>query len=328
MITDKINSLFQFIDFLYSNIDAFNKYNSLIEEINRLSAEKKKLEPDVNYKERIEYNSLNEKLNIKYDLLQENTCLLIKQKAIELEVCSSFESPLYYFNGIEAEIDTLKEKFNENDLEDIFDYKQKYLFYRTHTHKSFLSLDFFFTELDELTKRLFDYFKEDKKINEYERFEQRTITVNSLEEGIEHLRKGDRITLPNSFIINPQSNWKKDNIQDFDSDEPEYLKFELLNNVSSNEKLLEYLKSKFTDSAKGKDLSILYKALQELELLNEDYYLTDEQRVSSFRSLCIGNQSTSLKSLSEGFRQQLEKAGDLKRKKEINELKEIIKDFI
>ena len=45
MITTKIRSLFQFIEFLHSNIDEFNKYNYLIDELDELYDKRNKLDP-------------------------------------------------------------------------------------------------------------------------------------------------------------------------------------------------------------------------------------------------------------------------------------------
>ena len=42
MITPKIKALFQFIEFLHSNIEKFNKYNDLIKELESLKTEKNK----------------------------------------------------------------------------------------------------------------------------------------------------------------------------------------------------------------------------------------------------------------------------------------------
>jgi len=199
MITDKIKALFNFIEFLHSNIDNYNNYNNLINELEFLKSEKDKLNPESNYKDKLKYNEIQTELESKFNTLQDNTANLIKAKAKKLNVCNFDKEPRYSFNGVEDEIHQLKENFNSNDLTEIFKHKNKYIEYRTNTHKTFLSLYFFFEELDEITKSLFDYFKDNEQ-NEFEAFETKLIEVNDISEAVELLQKGH-----SKFII-PTSN--------------------------------------------------------------------------------------------------------------------------
>lgn len=202
MITPKIKALFQFIEYLNSNIENFNQYNDLINDLEALKDVKNQLKPEQNYKDKLQYNKVQEELESKFKTLQDNTANLIKAKAKELNVCSFDNEPNYSFNGVEAEIHQLKENFRKEDLPEIFKHKSQYLEYRSQTHGTFLSLQFFFDELDEITKSLFDYFKDTDR-NEFEAFEIKAIPVNSIAEAIQGFKKGQtKLTLPTNFLFN------------------------------------------------------------------------------------------------------------------------------
>ena len=210
MITNKIKALFQFIEFLHSNIEHFNQYNDLIKELANLKNERRKLKPRNNYKDKQKYNTVQAEIEGKFKELQDNTANLIKAKAIELNVCNFENEPDYSFNGIEGDIHQLKENFSEKDLPEIFKHKSQYIKYRSNTHGTFLSLQFFFNELDEIAKSLFDYFK-DTEQNEFEAFETKTIEVNSITEMAEIISGKHRLNIEidkNLSITEKLDYWK------------------------------------------------------------------------------------------------------------------------
>ena len=184
MITTKIKTLFQFIEFLHSNIANFNLNNNLIKELELLDKERQKVTHKKTFKDKLKYDEVQAEIEKKFKILQDNTANLIKAKAKELNVCNFDNEPNYSFNGIQTEIHHLKENFSKKDLPEIFKHKEQYIEYRSQTHKTFLSLAFFINELDEITKSLFDYFK-DTEQNEFEAFETKTIQVNDLREAVE-----------------------------------------------------------------------------------------------------------------------------------------------
>lgn len=72
------------------------------------------------------------------------------------------------------------------------------------THKTFLSLQIFFNDLDVIAKNLFDYFK-DTQQNEFEAFETKAIPVNSIAETIQGFKKGKLNSLCRVvFCLTPQ----------------------------------------------------------------------------------------------------------------------------
>jgi len=189
MISPKIKALFQFIEYLHSSIENFNRYNELIKELVLLDKKRQKLSPENNYKDKQKYDKIQAELEFKFKILQDNTAKLIKAKAKELNVCNFDNAPNYSYNGVEAEIHQLKKNFSDEDLPEIFKHKRYYLEYRSQTHKTFLSLQFFFENLDKITKSLFDYFKDTER-NEFESLENKPMQVNSIQEAIKEFKQG------------------------------------------------------------------------------------------------------------------------------------------
>jgi hypothetical protein len=207
----KIKSLFKFIEFLHSNIENFNRYNGLIKELELLKNEKQKLSPEKNYKDKLKFDEVQAKLESKFKILQENTVKLIKDKAAELNVCNFDNLPNYGWNGVELEIHNLKKNFNKDDLPKVLKHKSQYLQYRTTTHKTFLSLSFFFEDLDKITKSLFDYFNYTQNI-EFENFETTSIKVSNISEGLKEFKQGHtKFILPNSVLFNTSTSEQPQN---------------------------------------------------------------------------------------------------------------------
>ena len=202
MITPKIKVLFEFIEYLHSNIDNFNQNNDLIKQLELLDNERQNVIHKKTFKDKLKYDEVQTEIEKKFKILQDNTANLIKAKAKELKVCNFDNEPNYSFNGIELEIQQLKENFNKKDLSEIFKSKQQYIEYRTKTHSTFLSLSIFIDGLDKITKNLFNYFK-DTEQNEFEVFETKTIKVKSIEEAIQIFtnkeHKDDRFWLTTFF---------------------------------------------------------------------------------------------------------------------------------
>ena len=65
MITEKIKALFQFIEYLNSNIENFNQYNNLINELNLLNDNRQKLKPQKNYRDKLKHNDIQAELESK-----------------------------------------------------------------------------------------------------------------------------------------------------------------------------------------------------------------------------------------------------------------------
>ena len=83
--------------------------NDLIEELEALDNARQKLKPHSNYKDKIQYNKVQIDIKNKFEILQDNTANKIKAKARELNICNFDKAPVYNFNGVEAEIQQIKE---------------------------------------------------------------------------------------------------------------------------------------------------------------------------------------------------------------------------
>lgn len=180
MITDKIKALFQFIEFLHSNIENFKQYNKVVKELRLLGNEREKVNLKKNFNEKLKYDEIQAEIKDNFKVIQENIISPIKSKATELNVCNFQNEPLFSWYGVESEIRSLKESFSKDDLPVIIQQKNKYIEFRTKTNCTYFQ-DIFFDDLDEILKELFDYFKETEK-NEFEAFEKITIELNSISE--------------------------------------------------------------------------------------------------------------------------------------------------
>ncbi|MDD4429541.1 MAG: hypothetical protein PHG64_14295 [Paludibacter sp.] len=266
MITPKIKALFQFIEYLHSNIDNFNLNNDLIWELELLIEELQKVSSKKTFKDKLKYDKVQAELESKFKPLQDNTANLIKARAKELNICNFDNEPNYSFNGIETEIHQLKKNFTDKDLPEIFKHKSQYLEYRSNTHGTFLSLKFFFDELDEIAKSIFDYFKDTNR-NEFEPFETKAIPVNSIAEAIQGFKKGQtKFTLPNIFL-NTSTIKQQPNIEPLPPPPKETLS-DLITNQNSLE-IVENVKIQYRN-VKGKRLKLLLMAFQDLELLPKE----------------------------------------------------------
>lgn len=200
MITPKIKALFQFIEYLHSNIDNFKQYDEVINELHLLVKERKQVSPRKNFKDKLKFDEVQAEIEVKFKVIQENILQPIRTKATELNICDLNKTETVW-NWNSTEIHQLKENFSKDDLPEIFSQKSKYIEYREKTKgEAFFGLGFFFDNLDEVLKELFDYFKEAEH-NEFETFETKAIQVNDIGEAVKLMQLGHKkFTLPNSFL--------------------------------------------------------------------------------------------------------------------------------
>lgn len=182
MITNKIKAIFEFIDFLDERKETLiNDYLPLCEELKELDIQRRQLSPRNNYKDKQKYDTLQSKIKEKFTPITEDIYKPITNKLLELGIWSGDEEYSSIWNNNIDEISVFKENFSEEDLPEIFEYKNKYISFRTETNSNFLCLGLLLQDLDELFKSLFDFFK-DTPDNEFESFEPKTIKVDSIEE--------------------------------------------------------------------------------------------------------------------------------------------------
>lgn len=177
MITDRIKALFSFIDFLHSNIDNFKQFDCTIDELYLLNKERNKLEYKNNYKDKTQYDKVQNELEQKCNIIDKNIIQLIKLNATEYNICDWKKLETIWNYNI-SEIRNLKENFNNKDVDIILIQKQKYIEFREKTVHGYLN-DLFFDNLDRILKELFGFFNETDK-NEFEAFETKTIKVPAI----------------------------------------------------------------------------------------------------------------------------------------------------
>ena len=201
MITKKIQSVFDFIDFLDANKTKFiEKYLPLCSEVEILDKQRSLLNPNTNYKDKQQYDIIQEKIKEKLALLQTNIYLPFTNKLLKLGIWSGDQTYASIWNNNISEISDFKRDFALEDVEQVMYYKYKYISFRVETNSNFLCLGMMLQDLDEIFKFLFDFFKDTTK-NEFEGFEGQVIEAESLEEAIRHLaeNKGKNIKLSIPF---------------------------------------------------------------------------------------------------------------------------------
>ena len=213
MITPRIKALFQFIDFLHSNIENFNQYENEINELRLLGEEREKVYKKKNFAEKQKYDRIQLQIGGKVEVIQNNIVQPIRDKANELSICSpEADKTETLWNWNSAEIIGLKEKVSDEDLPEIFNHKNKYIEYRTKTKVCMLyGLPLFFDNLDEVLKELFSYFNETEQ-NEFEAFETKEIFSNSITEALELLKQGYKVVAPLN-LYNPLKEQQRSNTE-------------------------------------------------------------------------------------------------------------------
>lgn len=210
MIPQKIQALFDFIDFLDKNkIEYIEKYIPLCNELKELDRQRSILKPKENYKDKQSYECIQKEIKEKFVPITENIYKPFTNKLKELGIWSGDDVYTSIWNNNIVEIEDFKRNFSIEDTKQVFNYKQKYLLFRIETNNDFLCLSFIFSNLDEIFKVLFDFFK-DTQENEFDNFENKTIEVGDLSEIAKDLKdnigKNVKYSIPTeTFFGNKQT---------------------------------------------------------------------------------------------------------------------------
>lgn len=205
MIPQKIQALFDFIDFLDVNKKEYTeKYIPLCNELRELDKKRSILKPKENYKDKQSYECIQKEIKEKFEPITENIYKPVTSKLRELRIWSGDDSYTSIWNNNVSEIEDFKRNFTHKELEQVFHYKQKYLQLRTETNDNFLCLSFVFSNLDEIYKALFDFFK-DTQENEFDSFETKTIEVKDFFEIAKNIKentgKNVKYSIPTETIF-------------------------------------------------------------------------------------------------------------------------------
>jgi hypothetical protein len=184
MIPAKIQALFDFIDYLDERKpELIDKYLPLCDELSKLDIQRSKLKPKSNYIDKQKYDEIQKTITEKFQPLTQNIYIPVLNRLKELKIWSGDDVFTSVWNNNSSEIHEFKESFESDDIAKVIAYKQKYLAFRKETNSNFLCLQFVFSNLDEIYKELFDFFK-DTSENEFESFETKTIEVKGIEDAV------------------------------------------------------------------------------------------------------------------------------------------------
>lgn len=209
MISDKIQFLFDFIDFLESNKENYIlNFIPIIKELEVLADKRSELKPLDNYSKKEKYNLIQNEIEDKFPIITENIYYPFTQRLLELKIWSGDDTfSSIWNNNIEA-ITKFKNEFESSDVEIVMNYKKKYLSFRTETHSNFLCLELIFQEFDEIYKELFDFFK-DTEINEFENFEAKELKVDNVEDLVKSISENKKNNVKYSLPIESFSEKRK-----------------------------------------------------------------------------------------------------------------------
>lgn len=181
MLTKNVKKLFGFIEYLHSQIEYLLSKSSLIEEVNGLLEERRFINPGKNYKNKLDYDLLQQKIEEKFILVNNEIVNPIKDKIIQLEI-ADISTPIISLNA-HVDLFELQKNFESSDLIEIFSARKSYLHFRNSTNFDYY-LQFFFFELDRTLKEFYDYFR-DEDVNNFESLRTNVVTIETLDlEGI------------------------------------------------------------------------------------------------------------------------------------------------
>jgi len=284
MIPQKIQALFDFIDYLDRNkIEFIEKYIPLCNELNNLDTQRSKLKPNKNYIDKQKYDDIQKQITEKLQPIYQNIYIPILGKLKELQIWTGDDVFTSIWNNNISAVYDFKENFISEDIVKVTTYKQKYLSFRTETNTNFLCLQFVFSNLDEILKELFDFFK-DTNENEFERFETKTIEVNSIKDAVkgfmETKARNVRFSIPKESLfdyhnvtqLQPHLHNVKNEIIMGD-------KFQV-GDISNNSGQINIGKNiRIADSLNGKN-ETADKITELISLIKQEQNISDEQKQS------------------------------------------------
>jgi hypothetical protein len=292
MITEKLQALFNFIDYLDKRkTELIGIYLPICEEIDHLIHQRSKLNPKTNYIEKQKYDQLQRQITEKFQPITQNIYTPTMQKLEDLKIWSGDTVFTSIWNNNSPAIQKFKEDFEPEDISSVLEYKEKYLNFRKETNSNFLCLQLVFHELDEVLKELFDFFK-DTTESEFESFETKTVEVNSIKEAImgSMANKGKNISfsIPSEvFFHQKKSNNPKPHIPNINNEIVMGNKIQvgdISNNsgqiiIGNNIKISESLDKKKEVANKISELIDIIRKQQEIDLGKRQTLITNFDKV-------------------------------------------------
>lgn len=159
MITDKIQALFKFIDFLYLNIANFKKCDIVISQLILL---KREISNFRSFADKNKFDELQLTSNNKLKEIDDNIIHLMKSKVIELKIYDLGDTSTFRKWNSQA-IGDLKKNYSKEDAPIIIQHQKKYFEFKTE-----INFAYFEAYLPQDFKELFDLLFDESKVNEDE----------------------------------------------------------------------------------------------------------------------------------------------------------------
>jgi len=209
MIPEKIQALFDFIDYLDDRkAELIDTYLPLCDELSKLDVQRSNLKPRNNYMDKQKYDEIQKIITEKFQPITQNIYIPVLNRLQELKIWSGDDVFTSIWNNNSSAIHEFKESFEPEDIAIVMAYKQRYLRFRNETNTNFLCLQFVFSNLDEIYKELFDFFK-DTTENEFDIFETKTVEVNSIADAVkgfaDNRGKNVKYSIPQESIFDYQN---------------------------------------------------------------------------------------------------------------------------
>lgn len=194
-ITPHIKTLFSFIDFLHANIENFNQYDNVILELNKMF--ERFFQLGFHFEETIEKRALQEKIDVKWDIISDNIVTPIKDKVAELNLFD-WSAPETLSNNYFRIANKIGKEFEKKDLDAILKAKNQYIEFANEISSNVISnvtkeaqsmFEFMNKMMFEIAKNFWK--KGDKPFKKIEAKQ-----VDDIQKEIESYKSGEIVSLP------------------------------------------------------------------------------------------------------------------------------------
>ena len=235
------NNLKGFIEYLHTNIDYFNQYNDIKENLNSLTKEIDNLEPEKNFKDSLKHKTLEKKQRQYNTIIYNKITQLIKEKAREYKIPELDRTDIY----------TIKENAEIEDLQIILELRHKYYEFVENTRNQNFSYSLFH-DFNRFLKELFDFFDKNE-INDF-----------------------NQLAFPKNIISNKTENNQP---QPKETNKPDEVKKVLHNNIFKGNafEIWQSMFEKFQiiESNYSTDIDFMFQVMKHNNLIYNNIGLTD-----------------------------------------------------
>ena len=127
MIPEKIQALFDFIDYLDDRkAELIDTYLPLCDELSKLDVQRSNLKPRNNYMDKQKYDEIQKIITEKFQPITQNIYIPVLNRLQELKIWSGDDVFTSIWNNNTSAIYEFKENFESEDIAKIISFKQKY----------------------------------------------------------------------------------------------------------------------------------------------------------------------------------------------------------